>query len=146
MLSSHRASRHVAAPSLGQYASLSLGKGKYSWQQIMSRTKAFFLHFFSVYTFAIGLYVFTYFSMGTVSRSLKIYFLDLPSFLYFYLSNLIHGRPVYSHYFISLTLIIYFYVITIPIYFSIRRKKTSYLWLQMAIFLLHFVVTIYVWY
>ena len=84
--------------------------------------------------------------MGTVSRSLKIYFLDLPSFLYFYLSNLIHGRPIYSHYFISLTLIIYFYVITIPIYFSIRRKKTSYLWLQMAIFLLHFVVTIYVWY
>jgi hypothetical protein len=118
----------------------------FSWQQIMSRTKAFFIHFFSVYTFAIGLYVFTYFSMGTVSRSLKIYFLDLPSFFYFYLSNLIHGRPVYSHYFISLTLIIYFYLITIPIYFSIRRKKTSYLWLQMAILLLHFVVTIYVWY
>jgi len=112
----------------------------------MNRRKAFLIHFFSVYTFAIGLYVFTYFSMGTVSRSLKIYFLDLPSFFYFYLSNLIHGRPVYSHYFISLTLFIYFYVITIPIYFSIRRKKTGYLWLQMAIFLLHFVVTIYVWY
>jgi hypothetical protein len=112
----------------------------------MSRTRALLIHFFLVYTFAIGLYVFTYFSMGSVSRSLKIYFLDLPSFLYFYLSNIIHGRPVYSHYFISLTLIIYFYVITIPIYFSLRRKKTSYLWLQMGIFILHFIVTVYVWY
>jgi hypothetical protein len=112
----------------------------------MSRTRAFFIHFFSVYLFAVGLYVFTFFSMDAVSRFLKIYFLDLPSFVYFYLSNLIHGRPVYSHYFLSLTFIIYFYVLTMPMYFSLRHKKTSYLWLQLPIFLLHFVVTVYVWY
>jgi len=112
----------------------------------MSRTKAFLIHFFSVYTFAIALYVFTYFSIGKLGRFFTIYFLDLPRFSYFYLSNIIHGRPIYSHYYISLTLIIYYYLITIPIYFSIRLKKTSYLWLQLAIFLLHFLVTIFIWY
>ena len=117
-----------------------------SRQQIMSRTKAFFIHFFSVYTFAIALYVFTYFSVGKLDRFITIYFLDLPRFLYFYLSNIIHNRPIYSHYYISLTLIIYYYFLTIPIYFSIRFKKTIYLWLQLAIFLLHFIVTILVWY
>ena len=117
-----------------------------SRQQIMSRTKAFFIHFFSVYTFAIALYVFTYFSISKLARFFTIYFLDLPRFFYFYLSNILHGRPIYSHYYISLTLIIYYYLITIPIYFSIRLKKTSYLWLQLAIFLLHFVVTIFIWY
>ena len=115
-------------------------------QQIMSRTKAFLIHFFSVYMFAIALYVFTYFSIGKVDRFFTIYFLDLPRFSYFYLSNIIHGRPIYSHYYISLTLIIYYYLITIPIYFSIRHKKATYLWLQLAIFLLHFVVTIFIWY
>ena len=117
-----------------------------SRQQIMSRTKAFFIHFFSVYTFAIALYVFTYFSISKLARFFTIYFLDLPRFFYFYLSNILHGRPIYSHYYISLTLIIYYYLITIPIYFSIRLKKTSYLWLQLAIFLLHFLVTIFIWY
>lgn len=112
----------------------------------MSRSKAFLIHFFSVYTFTIGLYFFTYFSPGKVSRSLKIYFLDLPSFFYFYLANLIHGRPVYSHYFVSLTFIIYFYLLTIPTYFSLRRRNPSYLWLQLLILLLHFIVTVYVWY
>jgi len=112
----------------------------------MSRTKAFVLHFFAVYTFAIVLYVFTYFSIGEVDRFFTIYFLDLPRFFYFYFSNLIQGRPVYSHYLISLTLIMYYYLLTIPIYFSIRRKKTSYLWLQLAVFLLHFAVTIFIWY
>ena len=112
----------------------------------MSRTKAFFIHFLAVYTFALALYVFTYFSIGKLDRFLTIYFLDLPRFLYFYLSNIIHGRPIYSHYYISLTLIIYYYFLTIPIYFSIRFKKTIYLWLQLAIFLLHFIVTILVWY
>jgi len=101
----------------------------------MARTKAFLIHFFAVYTFAVALYVFTYFSIGTI-----------PRFFYFYLSNIIHGRPIYSHYYISLTLIIYYYIITIPIYFSLRLKKTSYLWLQLAIFLLHVIVTIFVWY
>ena len=114
--------------------------------QIMSRKKAFLIHFFSVYTLAIALYVFTYFSIGALSRFFTIYSLDLPRFFCFYLSNIVHGRPVYSHYFISLTLIIYYYVITIPIYFSIRLKKTKYLWLQMVIFLLHVVVTVFVWY
>ena len=117
-----------------------------SRQQIMSRTKAFFIHFFSVYAFAIALYIFTYFSIGKLGRFFTIYFLDLPRFFYFYLSNIIHGRPIYSHYYISLTLIIYYYLITIPTYFSIRLKKTSYLWLQLAIFVLHFVVTVFVWY
>jgi hypothetical protein len=112
----------------------------------MSRGKAFLIHFFSVYIFAIVLYVFTYFSIGEVDRFFTIYFLDLPRFLYFYLSNIIHGRPIYSHYYISLTLIIYYYLITIPIYFTLHLKKTRYLWLQLAIFLLHFVVTILVWY
>ena len=84
--------------------------------------------------------------MSALGRFFTLYFLDLPRFFYFYLSNLIHGRPVYSHYFISLTLIIYYYVITIPIYFSIRFKKTKYLWFQMVIFLLHVVVTVFVWY
>lgn len=112
----------------------------------MSRGKAFLIHFFSVYIFAIALYVFTYFSSGEVDRFFTIYFLDLPRFLYFYLSNIIHGRPIYSHYYISLTLIIYYYLITIPIYFTLHLKKTRYLWLQLAIFLLHFVVTILVWY
>ena len=112
----------------------------------MSRTRAFLIHFFSVYTFAIALYIFTYFSIGKLDRFFTIYFLDLPRFFYFYLSNIIHGRPVYSHYFIALTLIIYYYLVTIPIYFAIRHKKTSYLWLQLGIFLLHFVVTIFVWY
>jgi len=112
----------------------------------MSRTKVFLIHFFSIYTFAIALYVFTYFSIGKLGRFITIYFLDLPRFFYFYLSNIIHGRPIYSHYYISLTLIIYYYLITIPIYFSIRLKKTSYLWLQLAIFLLHFLVTIFIWY
>ena len=112
----------------------------------MHRTKALLIHFFSVYSFAIALYFFTYFSIGALSRFFTLYFLDLPRFFYFYLSNIIHGRPVYSHYFISLTLIIYYYVITIPIYFSIRLKKTKYLWLQMVIFLLHVVVTVFVWY
>jgi hypothetical protein len=84
--------------------------------------------------------------MGKAGRFLAIYFLDLPRFFYFYLANAIYGRPVYSHYYISLTLIIYYCLITIPIYFSIRLKKTSYLWLQLTIFLLHFVVTIFVWY
>jgi hypothetical protein len=115
-------------------------------QQIMSRTKALLIHFFSIYTFAIGLYLFTYFSIGTLGRFFTVYFLDLPRFFYFYLSNMICGRPVYSHYFISLTLFIYYYVITIPIYFSIRLKKTSYLWLQLVILLLHFVVTVFIWY
>ena len=112
----------------------------------MSRTKAFLIHFFSVYTFAIGLYVFTYFLIGNLGRFFTIYFLDLPRFFYFYLSNIIHGRPFYSHYFIALTLILYYYLITLPIYFSIRRKKASYLWLQMGIFILHLVVTVLVWY
>jgi hypothetical protein len=112
----------------------------------MSRTRAFLIHFFSVYTFAIALYIFTYFSIGKLDRFFTIYFLDLPRFFYFYLSNIIHGRPVYSHYFIALTLIIYYYLVTIPIYFAIRHKKISYLWLQLGIFLLHLVVTIFVWY
>jgi hypothetical protein len=112
----------------------------------MSRSKAFLIHFFSVYTFTIALYLFTYFSIGKLDRFFTIYFLDLPRFFYFYLSNIINGRPIYSHYFISLTLIIYYYLITIPIYFSIRQKKASYLWLQMGIFILHFMVTIFVWY
>ena len=115
-------------------------------QQIMSRTKAFLIHFFSIYTFATALYLFTCFSIGTLSRFFTVYFLDLPRFFYFYISNIIHGHPVYSHYFISITLFIYYYVITIPIYFCIRRKKSSYLWLQMVIFLLHFVVTVFIWY
>lgn len=115
-------------------------------RQKMSRTKALLIHFFSIYIFAISLYVYTYFSMSVLGRFFTLYFLDLPRFFYFYLSNLIHGRPVYSHYFISLTLIIYYYTITIPMYFSLRQKKTSYLWLQMGIFLLHFVVTIFIWY
>lgn len=102
--------------------------------------------FFLVYTFAVALYVFTYFSTGEVDRFFTIYFLDLPRFLYFYLSNIIHGRPIYSHYYISLTLIIYYYLLTLPIYFSLRLKKTRYLWFQLAIFILHFVVTISVWY
>ena len=73
-----------------------------SRQQIMSRTKAFFIHFFSVYTFAIALYVFTYFSISKLARFFTIYFLDLPRFFYFYLSNILHGRPIYSHYYIFL--------------------------------------------
>ena len=112
----------------------------------MSRGKAFLIHFCAVYTFAVALYVFTYFSTGEVDRFFTIYLLDLPRFLYFYLSNIIHGRPIYSHYYISLTLIIYYYLLTLPIYFSLRLKKTRYLWLQLAIFILHFVVTIFVWY
>ena len=112
----------------------------------MSRGKAFLIHFFAVYTFAVALYVFTYFSTGEVDRFFTIYLLDLPRFLYFYLSNIIHGRPIYSHYYISLTLIIYYYLLTLPVYFSLRLKKTRYLWLQLAIFILHFVVTIFVWY
>jgi hypothetical protein len=84
--------------------------------------------------------------MSALGRFFTLYFLDLPRFFYFYLSNLIHGRPVYSHYFISLTLIIYYYVITVPTYLSIRHKKSGYLWLQVPIFLLHFVVTIFIWY
>jgi hypothetical protein len=112
----------------------------------MSRNKAFLIHFSSVYVFAIALYVFTYLSMDSLNRYLTIYLLDLPRFFYFYLSNIFHGRPVYSHYFISLTLIIYYYVITLPIYFAIRLKKTVYLWLQITIFLLHFIVTVLVWY
>ena len=112
----------------------------------MSRTKAFLIHFFAVYTFAIALYLFTYFTIGSLDRFLTVYVLDLPRFIYFYLSNIIYGRPVYSHYFISLTLIIYYYVITLPIYFSLRHKKTSYLWLQLAIVILHYVVTVAVWY
>ena len=112
----------------------------------MSRGRAFLIHFFSVYTFAVALYVFTYFAIGKVDRFFTIYFLDLPRFLYFYLSNIIHGRPIYSHYYISLTLIIYYYLLTLPVYFSLRLKETRYLWLQLAIFILHFVVTIFVWY
>jgi len=112
----------------------------------MSRTKAFLIHFFAVYTFVIALYFFTYFSIGKLGRFFTIYFLDLPRFFYFYLSNIIHGRPVYSHYFIALTLILYYYLITIPIYFSIRHKKASYLWLQLTVFILHFIVTVFVWF
>ena len=117
-----------------------------SRRQIMRRTKAFLIHFLSIYTFAIALYLFTYFSRGTISRFLTIYFLDLPRCIYFYLSNLIHNRPIYSHYFISITLFIYYYLTTIPVYFYIYRKKSDYLWLQLGIFLLHFVVTFFIWY
>jgi hypothetical protein len=112
----------------------------------MSRTKAFFIHFFSVYTFAISLYVFTYFSIGKLDQFFTVYFLDLPRFFYFYLANIIHGQPIYSHYFISLTVIIYYYLITVPIYFSIRHKKAIYLWVQLGVFILHFMVTVFIWY